>query len=137
MNQVRGFTLIEIMVVIVIITALAGLVGPMTINSINKNERRSELSHLTRVLKKAGYRAYLRQSMHTVFLGSQSLIITDSLQDAPWLTVTFKYLKFPKQTLFINENGFVSPVVVEVEYEQKRQTIELDKKVNGFVEVSL
>lgn len=137
MKRTLGFTLVEVMVVMVIITALAGLVGPFTIEAINKNERRTELSTLTNALKKAGYRAYLRQSRHTVVTQDHTLTISDLSQVTPWQILSFKHLSFPKQELTINENGFISPSYLTVEFNNKKDTVLLDEKVNGITEVKL
>ena len=133
----RGFTLIEIMVVMAVVSLLISFVGPLTLNAIDKSERKSETQQLKRLLKKAGYLSFIRQNHLTVKLTGSDVSIADSFSKEQWHQSSFEHLVFTEQTLQINENGFIAPSTVTLSYDGGSLTIELDAYVNGFTTVVL
>ena len=57
-SSIKGFTLLEVMIVMAIVGLLMALVGPLTIKSHEKTQAKAELLTLQNWIRGNSYRAY-------------------------------------------------------------------------------
>jgi prepilin-type N-terminal cleavage/methylation domain-containing protein len=66
--NIKGFTLIELMIVMAIVSLLLGLVGPLAINNLEKANAKQELLTIKNWLTKISYRAFHTGKEHILKL---------------------------------------------------------------------
>ena len=121
--QSRGFTLIELMVVIAIMSILMGLVGPLVASSVEKSQARVEAMMLENWMALISSRAFLSSKTHTLDLDGKSATLFDqNTQEVR--SMDFDYLFFQPQTVTFNKYGF--PSRLSLTYQLKNETIRLE-----------
>jgi len=136
-SKPKGFTLIELMIVMSIVALLMGMVGPLAINSVEKAQAKQEMLTVKNWLRKVSYRAFTTGQVHIVklsgknvklyILGQEQNLIEDKL---------FESLFFQPQTLNYSKKGFVTPEFVAGSYRGKPLTLDLKRWVNGAENLS-
>lgn len=133
----RGFTLIELMIVMLIVALLMGLVGPLAINSLEKAEAKQEMLTMKNWFRKVSYRAFSTQQTYVLKLSGKKVELYlnsakfNDQKQTPILSKTLESLFFQPQELTYSAKGFVSPGIVEGLYRNKTITIDLKSWVNG------
>jgi len=129
---VKGFTLIELMIVMSIVALLTGLVGPLAINSLEKAQAKEEMLSMKNWLRKISYRAFATGQAYTVKLAGKNIALhsNDDMQTAI-VDKNFESLFFQPQELIYNEKGFVSPPSLVGSYRGNTLTVDLAQWVNG------
>ncbi len=124
----RGFTLVELLVVLVISTAALAIVGPVSIDQIQASQGRAEVQELRSLIKQLSYRAYTTGKTHKLLLnGNRASASLDEWQ----FSKNFKRIEFSNTTLTFNNHGFVSPDHLSVT--NKNTTLVVDLyEVLGF-----
>ncbi|WP_448552114.1 pilus assembly FimT family protein [Thalassotalea montiporae] len=128
-NSVKGFTLIELIVVISIMAIALSLVGPLTIEFIAKAQAQSELVSLKNSLKKISFKAFSTATEHQVLFNNNvlSLYTREQLVDSK----TFEHLHFDKQAIKFNGRGYPFPEVLNLDKLNKQESINLFRLVEG------
>ncbi len=137
----KGFTLIELMIVMSIVALLLSLVGPMAIQNLEKAEAKQEMLQMKNWLKKISYRASATGQQHLLKLsGSQAVLyMIDESQSQNQnqstsqliISKTFNSLTFKAQQLTYSVKGFVTPELLQGQYRSKDLTININQWVNG------
>jgi prepilin-type N-terminal cleavage/methylation domain-containing protein len=134
-NNLQGFTLIELMIVMTIVSLLMGMVGPLAMNSLEKADAKQEMLSIKNWLRKVSYRAFTTGQTHRIQLSGKRVILYAELdEENPIEDKTLKSLSFKPQWLYYNNKGFVTPEVLEGTYRGKLLSINLNTWVNGEVE---
>jgi len=129
---VKGFTLIELMIVMSIVALLTGLVGPLAINSLEKAQAKEEMLSMKNWLRKISYRAFATGQAYTVKLAGKNIALhsNNDMQTAI-IDKNFESLFFQPQELIYNEKGFVTPEVLIGTYRGTTLSVNLSQWVNG------
>lgn len=116
----RGFTLIELMVVLVIVGMLAAMVGPLTYRQISGAEARTEFlkfrNHLTALTNQA-FTQGLR--IEVVMAGRQYTVKSIHQQRV----IKLEEIVLPNRTFLINHNGYPSVDHFDVQVKQQTRRI--------------
>ncbi len=107
----RGFTFVEVVVVLVIAMLAVSVVGPGLIRTYDKIQAQSELKVLTEVLSNVGYSAFLAQAPRTVKLEGKMMLVAPT--EAKY---RFAWLAFPEvEVIRFNSRGFPDRTSLRVE----------------------
>ncbi len=126
----KGFTLIELIIVMSIVVLLTTMVGPLAIRNLEKAQAKSELLSLKNWIDKISYRAYISsQKLDLIFRGKQVVLQShDNTQIIK--NQQFEFLFFQPQTLSFNRKGFVSPDNIEGLYRDNSLNLDLSQSIN-------
>lgn len=120
----KGFTLVELLVVMTISGLLLALVGSMSIEQIERAERLSELNSAEQFIKNVSKFAALNKSSLSLVTEDSKLIILGSLgQDIN--SIEFKHLSFQEQSIRFNRNGFADRQSMSVIANKRSTSISL------------
>lgn len=130
----KGFTLIELMIVMSIVALLMAMVGPLAINSLEKAQAKQEMLSVKNWLRKISYRAFTTGQQHVVRLSGKNIILYVKGREKTLIEdKTFESLFFQPQELNYNTKGFVMPDKLVGTYRDKQLIINLNEWVNGEV----
>lgn len=120
----RGFTLIEILLVVLLMSVLITLVAPLGIKQVEKARAQSEWLTLNRELGRLSLDAFLRSDFVTlVAAGKQLAWASDGGEQG---VIEFEHLFFsPEQRLTINPNGIADPFEITVVQRERQRTLSL------------
>ncbi|MGL1957063.1 MAG: type II secretion system GspH family protein [Colwellia sp.] len=138
----KGFTLIELMVVMAIVALLMTMVGPLAINTVEKANAKQEMLTMKNWLKKISYRAFATGNKYQLILSGQKVELylaeqnvgqddKGNHQSPPLITHSFGTLSFQPQVLNYNAKGFVTPAQMQGTYRNKTLQLNLKQWVNG------
>lgn len=123
----KGFTLVEIMIVMVLLGLIMGLIGPMTINQLNKTKAKSELLTFKTKLTAISTKAALMSKPIQITLNGKEMIVSHGEVK---ISQGFENLFFDPQILMINKNGYVFPDFVTAKYRDESLKLDLNKSIN-------
>ncbi len=119
----RGFTLIEILLVLVLGALLVGLVAPLGVNQVEKARAQSEWLTLEREVRELALFAYLRSDYLTLRAAGHELAWRSGDGDAG--AMSFEQIYFtPEQAITFNPNGIADAPFLELK--QRERTRRLD-----------
>ena len=125
--NVKGFTLIELMVVMAIVGVLSSLVIPFTVEMVNKAQVKQEVQELSLHIKRIRGETFAKgKRVELVFDGNEM-----SVGD---IVVTFEHLQFPSQQLMVSRMGLVSPATVD--YLLADQVMQLNLGTANYREIN-
>ena len=140
-SKYKGFTLIELMVVMSIVALLLTMVGPLAINAVDKANAKQEMLTMKNWLRKISYRAFATGNEYQLKLAGKKAELfaiesgmeqSDEIQQlSPLITHTFESLFFQPQVLTYSAKGFVTPTLVEGSYRNNTLKVDLSQWVNG------
>lgn len=126
-KQERGFTLIELMVILVIMGTLLSLVGPMAVKNVEKMGIKTEEMQFKNWLSKSVFVAFNRGESIEVKLEGYSVTaqVRSSNEQLKTIdSIRFDSLFFQPQDIYFNKNGFFRPETVY--YQLAGESYELD-----------
>lgn len=127
----KGFTLIELMVVMVIMSLLISVVGPLSVRSLDKAEAKQEMLGLKNLLVKVSERSFYHNKKHILHFNGKSLKLFSADSDEALLTKSFTSLFFFPVTIEYNQNGFVKQKMLTGTYRGNSIELDLEKWVNS------
>lgn len=125
----RGFTLIELIIVMSIMTIVLSLVGPLTLRMLDRAQAQSELISLKNSVKKVSYIAFASATQHSFELEQNQISIYKSGLFKK--RAEFDYLTFPSQTITFNSRGYPSPETLDVKLLNRNEKINLFQLIEG------
>lgn len=129
---IKGFTLIELMIVMSIVALLMGMVGPLAINSLEKAQAKEEMLSMKNWLRKISYRAFNTGQVYKVKLSGKKITLLNNDQSII-IEKDFESLFFQPQELTYNAKGFVDKSILTGSYRNTSLTIDLAQWVNGVL----
>lgn len=130
MNGSRGFTLVELLVVLAIFGLLLGLVGPLAVDRLDRARAQEEWLVLERTVTGLAFRAFAEGK--PVSLHGEGAELRWNIGDEQRV-LPFEQLFFePAQQLRINRNGIASPASLALRQAGRERRLEL----NGWLEES-
>jgi prepilin-type N-terminal cleavage/methylation domain-containing protein len=103
----KGFTLVELLIVMTIVGTLLSLVGPLAIDSLSKAQARSEVLTLRNWVNYQSQRAFVTGADVQVRLFGKVAELTS--ESTLKNTKEFEYLSFPPQVIVLTQHGFIEP----------------------------
>jgi prepilin-type N-terminal cleavage/methylation domain-containing protein len=122
-QSVKGFTLIELTIVITIIALGAGIIAPLTFKELEKSKARVEFLSLRNTIKTLTTKAFSRGAGYRVSLVAQKMTI-ESVKGQQ--VYEYDYLTFPGVSFFINHNGFPSIALLTVKVDEQNRQITME-----------
>ena len=127
----KGFTLIELMVVMTIVGILLSLVGPMAMNALDKAEAKKELLAFQNWVQHIGAKTYYTGQQRKVVLeGKLVSLYIDSGEPKLESSYETKALFFRPQMFTVNRSGYASVSKISGTLKDKEIDIDLDKLIN-------
>ncbi len=122
-STVRGFTLIELTIVILIVMMSAGLVAPLAFKELDKSNAKIEYLTVRNTIKTMTTQAFSRGISYKVTLAN-TLMTIESAKGTK--EIQFEFLQFPGVSFYINHNGFpsVDVLTIKVAGQAKQMTME-------------
>jgi len=102
----RGFSLIEVIVVMAIMTTLLALSGGLLTKSVDQQERLVELEKVHQLFKRLSYQAYYRGHEITLRMHKNQIIIDSNKQQTE---LNFSQLTFVANDYVVTTKASVSP----------------------------
>jgi prepilin-type N-terminal cleavage/methylation domain-containing protein len=123
-NTSRGFTLIEILLVVTLMSIVLALVAPLGIKQVDKARAQTEWLTLDRELGRLSMNAFMTSEFITVnAAGKQLAWESDSGKQG---VIEFEQLFFsPDQLLTFNPNGIADPFEITVVQRERQRTLSL------------
>lgn len=102
----RGFSLVELLIVMALMGLVLSLVGPLGMKQIERSEAVYESMQLQQLLNRAAQQAYVQAKPVELQLDGKQLLGSDGQHVL--LNQSFSHIFFPRQLVQINRNGFAS-----------------------------
>ncbi len=126
----RGFTLIEILLVVMLLSITLMLVAPLGVEQVEKARAQSEWIALDREIGRLSMTAFLRSEFISIYAAGKELAWETG--DGEQGVIVFEHLFFsPEQRLSINPNGIAEPMELEVLQRDRQRTLSLMPEVRG------
>lgn len=106
LHRHRGFTLLEILVVISILSLVVMLVSPLAADRLQKAEARAEFLEFKSSLKLHSLKAFTQGAASSFLLNDSVVTIKGALGDVT--TSQYQHIEFPNQQFVMNANGYPS-----------------------------
>ena len=126
----RGFTLIEILLVVLLLSITLTLVAPLGVEQVEKARAQSEWIALDREIGRLSMNAFLRSEFISIHAAGKELAWETG--DGEQGVIVFEHLFFsPEQRLTINPNGIADPMEIEVLQRDRQRTLSLMPEIRG------
>jgi prepilin-type N-terminal cleavage/methylation domain-containing protein len=112
MRKTRGFTLVELLVVIALMTLVLSLVGPLGQTQLDKSRATEEWIRFKNEVISNQKSAYLQGRPRVLELNGKIMTIKTA-QVQPDRVVEFSQIFFEPQQISINAHGFSTPLQVQ------------------------
>ena len=122
----RGFTLIELIIVLSIVSLLLSVVAPISIKAVDKTEAKTELLNTTKWIKNIGFQAFIKQQSYSLELYGNTLNLYKIPSNELVKTKELASLSFTQQRVDFNANGFVIPAQISGHFRGEPLTISLE-----------
>lgn len=122
MTKVKGFTLIEITIVIIIMATVAALAGPLGFKELEKSRAKTEFLTFRNTVKLHTTMAFAQGLRYQLAMLDQTMTVTSALGQRRY---QYQYLKLPNLTFGINANGYPSVNQFEVKFGQSTRLLTL------------
>ncbi|ATC93390.1 prepilin-type N-terminal cleavage/methylation domain-containing protein [Pseudoalteromonas tunicata] len=130
LHHSKGFTLIELMIVMGVVALLMGLVGPLTMQQLDKNESHAELLTLKREFSYLSKVAYITGQSFQINIDGKQLEIINLNNGKVESVKEYKQLFFDKKRVVINKSGFTNDIDIVVNFMSKKDVISLNDLIN-------
>lgn len=123
-REARGFTLVEILLVLVLGATLVGLVVPLGVAQVDKARAQSEWLTLEREIRGLAMQAFVRSDYLTLRATGKELSWRSGRGDSGALS--FEQLTFsPEQTITFNPNGIADVPSIEVLQRERKRRLDI------------
>ena len=120
----RGFTLIEILLVVLLTSILVALVAPLGIEQVEKARAQSEWLTLDREMGRLSMDAFLQGDFVTIYAAGKQLAW--EFRGGKQGVIEFEQLFFsPPQQVTINPNGIADRAEIEVLQRDRRRILRI------------
>ncbi len=123
MSTMRGFTMIELLIVLTIMGLIMSLVAPLSLKAINRSDAKVELVEVKNWLRNRANKAFLEQRDYLVVLEKDNGIVFQG--ETAVESKQLKYIQFPKQEITLNRFGMISTDSITTHYLGQPFQIEL------------
>ena len=125
MRRVRGFTLVELLVVLTILGVMMAMVGPLAVDRLDKARAQEEWLVLDRTLRSLAFRAFA--DGRDVEIRAEGAQVTWRIAGADERALTLGHIFFDEpQVVRINTNGIAVPSSLALHQGRRARTLELN-----------
>ena len=126
----KGFSLVELLVVMTLSLTVLSLVGGVTLNAIRRAEAQAELTVIYNLIKKVGVMSFAtgRTLVLTFDADRASVVGGDEILTEK----SFDHLRFERQKVTFNRNGFPDSFKLAVNVQGQLRVIDLTSLSGGF-----
>lgn len=117
----KGFSLIELMVVMTIMVGLLSLVGPLAVRNVESTQYKAEEKQFKNWLLKLSHIAFYSGQPVSVSVTERSAVATIGPEQE---VLAIEYLDFPAQQIRFTKNGYPTPTTIS--YRLNQELIEMD-----------
>ncbi|WP_419569519.1 prepilin-type N-terminal cleavage/methylation domain-containing protein [Rheinheimera sp.] len=118
----RGFTLIELMVVLIISSLLLSLVGPLALERIDAYRAKKELLDIRQKMRDVSNQAYVSGQLYQVRMQGTELSIKSASQQSSYV---YKFISAEDLYVSFNRNGFPDVAVVKLKNRGREERLVL------------
>ena len=122
----KGFTLIELIIVLSIVSLLLSVVAPISIKAVDKTEAKTELLSTTKWIKNIGFQSFIEQQSYMLELNGNTLSLYKKPSNDLVKTKQLESLSFTQQWVNFNANGFITPEQISGHFRGEPLTISLE-----------
>jgi prepilin-type N-terminal cleavage/methylation domain-containing protein len=115
-NNVKGFTLVELLIVMAIVGTLLSLVGPLAIDALSKAQARAELLSLKTWLRYQGQKAFITGQEIQLSFNGKAVTRNNSVLNVKAESKQFEYLFFQPQLIIFNSHGISSNLAISATF---------------------
>lgn len=123
----KGFSLIELLVVMAIMGGLIALVGPSLVSRIDKVKVQSDARKLQLLLDKLSNQAFLSGRAISIELEAANARYGFVVGQGARRDLAFEHIQFPQQQLTVNAKGFIDAPVVNYQASEQQYVLDLSK----------
>lgn len=124
MAKDRGFTLVEILLVLALGALLVGLVAPLGVNQVEKARAQSEWLTLEREVRSLALQAFIRNDYLTLRAAGHELAWQTARGDSGAMTFDQLYFE-PEQFVTFNPNGIADVAFIELLQRERRRRLDI------------
>ena len=129
-SRARGFTLVEMLIVIAIVGVLVSLVAPMGVRQVDKARAQEEWLIVERTIASLAFRAFAEG--RAVDLEARGKELVWQIGNDPPRRLALAHLFFdPNQHVMIDANGLADHDAIEVLQASRRRELVLNRWVAG------
>ncbi|WP_337879027.1 prepilin-type N-terminal cleavage/methylation domain-containing protein [Rheinheimera sp.] len=118
----RGFTLIELMVVLIISSLLLSLVGPLALERIDAYRAKKELLDIRQKIRDVSNLAYVSGQLYQVQMQGTELSIKSASQQSSYV---YEFISAEDLYVNFNRNGFPDVAVVKLKNRGREERLVL------------
>ncbi len=125
----KGFSLIELMVVMAIMSVIMGLTGGLVTKTDAQQEKQVELEKVKHLFKQLSYQAFYQgNDIEVIFKGNQIRISDNQTQQ----TLVFKQLVFVAQNYTVSTNAVVFPAQFSIFWQDSIRHFPIDSIFTSY-----
>lgn len=125
-SKSKGFTLVELLVVMTITMVAIGLVGGLAVDGYTKFQAKSELMKLERLVVQANTQSFAVERVLRLAINGQEAELT--IDDRRLFFKTFEFIRFPNEVITFNKMGFPNKNSITVDVLGKAKRISLENR---------
>lgn len=101
----KGFSLIELTIVMLLSSLLLAVVGPFGAKQLESFERKEEINHLSEVIQYAKSKAFLTSTPYSIILSGADISIKSN--KGVMLVRTYKHISFNDANIKVSSAGYI------------------------------
>ncbi|CAM3839398.1 MULTISPECIES: prepilin-type N-terminal cleavage/methylation domain-containing protein [Pseudoalteromonas] len=125
MSTSRGFTMVELLVVLVLIGLLSSFVGPMVISQVEKTEAKIEAAQILKLFENASQTAFWLNERVLFRTEANNILVVREISGKQIVKKEFRVLRFKTGEIEIGATGDSSARSLNYYVNDQMRTIEL------------
>ena len=124
--KLRGFTLVELLIVLAIVGTIISLVAPLGMRQLERTKAQEEWLVLERTLSGLAFNAFTQDAPITLEASGRQLSWTQFDQTKPSM-IEFEQLSFDRQIIAFNANGLADQSELRLRQRERARVMRLNQ----------